>query len=87
MNRTVTTTAAVQPRRREAWIDLLRVVACLLVVFAHCCDGFVGAFDTDRSAFITGALMGSLTRPCVPLFVLMTAMLVMPLGEIGRAHV
>ncbi len=86
MNRTVTTTAAVQPRRREAWIDLLRVVACLLVVFAHCCDGFVGAFDTDRSAFITGALMGSLTRPCVPLFVLMTAMLVMPLGEGTTLH-
>lgn len=67
--------------RREGWIDALRIVACLLVVFAHCCDGFVGAFDTDRDAFLTGAIMGSLTRPCVPLFVLMTAILIIPLGE------
>jgi len=30
--------------RREhiGWVDLLRVLACFLVVFAHCCDPFVG---------------------------------------------
>ena len=64
---------------RTAWIDLLRVVACALVVLAHCCDSFVGAFDTDRVAFISGAAIGSLTRPSVPLFVLMTAILLLPL--------
>lgn len=65
---------------RKGWIDLLRILACLLVVFAHCCDGFVGAFDTDRSAFMTGAALGSLTRPSVPLFVLMTAILLLPIA-------
>ena len=34
-------------KRKETigWIDLLRVIACFLVVFAHCCDPFVARFD------------------------------------------
>ena len=68
-----------QSDNRTAWIDLLRVIACALVVLAHCCDSFVGAFDTDRTAFISGAAVGSLARPSVPLFVLMTAILLLPL--------
>lgn len=64
---------------RTPWIDLLRVIACALVVLAHCCDSFVGAFDTDRTAFLTGAAVGSMARPSVPLFVLMTAVLLLPL--------
>lgn len=27
-------------RERIGWIDLLRVLACFLVVFSHCCDPF-----------------------------------------------
>ena len=36
--------------RREhiGWVDLLRVLACFLVVFAHCCDPFVGQLDAAR---------------------------------------
>ena len=67
--------------QRSGAIDALRVLACLLVVFAHCCDGFVGAFDTDRTAFMWGAALGSLSRPSVPLFVLMTALLLLPVPE------
>lgn len=60
---------------------MLRVVACALVVLAHCCDSFVGAFDTDRTAFLSGAAIGSLARPSVPLFVLMTAILLLPMPD------
>lgn len=62
------------------WIDLLRVLACFFVVFAHCCDAFVGQFDTDRQAFLTGVFAGSLMRPSVPLFVMMTGVLLLPLA-------
>lgn len=68
-------------RDHQTWIDLLRVIACALVVLAHCCDSFVGAFDSDRTAFLSGAAIGSLARPSVPLFVMMTAVLLLPLPD------
>ncbi|WP_300740097.1 acyltransferase family protein [uncultured Alistipes sp.] len=64
--------------RRVGWVDLLRVIACFLVVFSHCCDPFVAAFDTDRATFLQGVAAGSLVRACVPLFVMMTAVLLLP---------
>lgn len=75
---TPVTAMPLRQRQTIGWIDLLRVVAAFLVVFAHSCDAFVGAFDTDRAQFLTGVFCGSLTRPCVPLFVMMTAVLLLP---------
>lgn len=66
-------------RERYAWVDLLRILACFMVVLSHACDAFVGQFDTDRSAFISGVAVGSLMRACVPLFVMMSAVVLMPL--------
>lgn len=63
------------------WVDLLRVLACFFVVFSHCCDGFVGQFDANRQSFLTGVFSGSLARPCVPLFVMMTGVLLLPVGK------
>lgn len=61
------------------WIDLLRVLACFLVVMAHACDPFVAQFNNNRFEFLSGVLWGSLLRPCVPLFVMMTGVLLLPL--------
>ena len=63
------------------WIDLLRVIACGLVVFAHCCDPFVAHFDANRGMFLTGVFAGSLARPSVPLFAMMTAVLLLPINK------
>lgn len=63
------------------WIDLLRVLACFFVVFAHCCDGFVAQFDANRESFLTGVFWGSLFRPSVPLFVMMTGVLLLPVKQ------
>ena len=65
-------------RERIGWIDLLRVLACFLVVFSHCCDPFVAVFDSDRPTFLYGCFSGSLVRCCVPLFVMMTGVLLLP---------
>lgn len=62
------------------WVDLLRVVACFLVIISHCCDPFVGRLDTNYPEFLTGALVGSFVRPCVPLFVMMSAVLLLPIN-------
>ena len=65
-------------RERIGWVDLLRVIACFLVVFSHSCDAFVAVFDSDRATFLQGALAGSLVRACVPLFVMMSGVLLLP---------
>ena len=66
-------------KENVGWIDLLRVAACLLVVFSHSCDPFVAHFDTNREMFVTGVFAGSFVRPCVPLFAMMTAVLLLPI--------
>ena len=65
-------------RGRIGWIDFLRVFACFLVVVSHCCDAFVDCFDKDPAAFLTGSLIGSSVRCSVPLFAMMTGMLLLP---------
>jgi surface polysaccharide O-acyltransferase-like enzyme len=73
--------ANLEQRTVLGWIDGLRIFACFLVVFSHCCDGFVAEFDNDRSSFLTGVFLGSLVRPCVPLFVMMTGVLLLPINS------
>lgn len=60
------------------WVDLLRIIACLLVILSHCCDPFVGQFDNNHYEFLTGAYIGSLVRSCVPLFVMISGVLLLP---------
>lgn len=68
----------IKKKESIGWVDLLRVMACFLVVFSHCCDPFVAQFDADRTSFLTGVLSGSSVRCCVPLFVMMTGVLLLP---------
>lgn len=70
----------VKNRENIGWVDLLRVIACFLVVFSHCCDPFVAQFDNDKSTFLTGVFSGSLVRCCVPLFVMMSGVLLFPVN-------
>ncbi len=60
------------------WIDALRLLACFMVVFAHCCDPFVAQFNEDRPVYLVGEFVGSMMRPCVPLFAMMTGVLLFP---------
>ena len=70
----------IERQEKIGWIDLLRVLACFLVVFSHSCDAFVAQFDADRASFLTGVSFGSLVRASVPLFVMMTGVLLLPVA-------
>ncbi len=59
------------------WADALRIFACFLVVTAHCCDPFVAAFDGSAN-FVTAVGVGSLMRCCVPLFAMISGLLLFP---------
>ncbi len=62
---------------RIEYLDTLRVIACFLVVLCHVGDYYAesatGGFGLAWSQLIT------LTRPCVPLFILLSGILLLPL--------
>lgn len=70
-------------RERETigWIDLLRVIAITMVVISHCCDNYTAMYGISDSDFTLGAFIGSLVRPCVPLFAMMSGVLLFPVKQ------
>lgn len=74
-------------RENIGWIDLLRIIACFLVIISHSCDPYVGQFDADRESFLNGVFTGSFVRTCVPLFAMMTGVLLLPINmEMGQFY-
>ncbi len=65
-------------QKQIIWIDILRVVACFMVVISHSCDFFVEMLGTNRIAFLSGAGWGSAVRASVPLFVMISGVLLLP---------
>lgn len=70
-------------RNRETigWIDALRVISIAMVVLSHCCDHFTALYGIDNTDYYVGASIGSLMRPCVPLFAMMTGVLILPTNQ------
>lgn len=69
-------------KQHVVWLDVVRFVAMFTVVCCHCTDPF-NFYPGDPPANIEefkfwGAAYGSLLRPCVPLFVMITGALLLP---------
>lgn len=67
------------------WLDVARLIAMFTVVCCHCADPF-NFYPGDVPADIAdikfwGATYGALLRPCVPLFVMITGALLLPVRE------
>ena len=65
------------------WLDVIRTVAMLMVIGVHCIDPFyisptLGSLPEYKH---WAAVYGSLLRPSVPLFVMMTGLLLLPIRE------
>lgn len=63
------------------WLDIVRLVAMFTVVCCHCTDPFnfyPGTSPDIENIKFWGAAYGSLIRPCVPLFVMLTGALLLP---------
>ena len=69
------------------WLDVVRFVAMFTVVCCHCTDPFnfyPGTAPNIGEIKLWGAIYGALLRPCVPLFVMITGALLLPVrGEIS----
>lgn len=68
---------------REIWLDWLRVTACFLVILTHSCEPFYlggeGSLILTRADAIWVAVLNSLPRAAVALFVFASAYLQFPL--------
>ncbi len=74
-----------KPSKHIVWLDVVRLVAMFTVVCCHSADPF-NFYAGDPTADIAsikywGAVYGSLLRPCVPLFVMITGALLLPVKE------
>lgn len=69
---------AKQPR--IVWLDVLRLCAIFMVICIHCSDPFnVSPEARSNPDFnLWGGIYGSFLRPCVPLFVMITGILLLP---------
>lgn len=78
--------------RREYWLDWMRVTACFLVMATHSCEPFYlggeGSLILTEADALWVAVLNSLPRACVALFVFASAYLQIPLhystGEFFR---
>lgn len=69
------------------WADLIRVIAILMVICIHCSDPFNVSPEArlNPEYNLWGSIYGAFLRPCVPLFVMLTGMLLLPVEqEIGQ---
>ena len=85
-------TATLAPRKREIWIDWMRIAACFMVMVVHSTEPFYlggeGSQILTRSDAFWSSFFDSFVRSCVPLFVIASSYLQCPLhystGEFFR---
>ena len=68
---------------RVVWLDVARLMAMFMVVCCHSADpfNFYPGGNPPPEIPLWGAFWGSLLRPCVPLFVMITGALMLPVRE------
>lgn len=77
-------------KERIVFIDYLRIVACFLVMLVHASENFYGAdssglagnmsmLATEQNRFWVAFYDGGVARTCVPLFMIVSAFLLVPL--------
>ncbi len=70
-----------QKNQHIVWLDVVRFIAMFTVVCCHCTDPFnfyPGTAPNIGEIKLWGAIYESVLRPCVPLFVMITGALLLP---------
>ena len=77
-------------QQRIVWVDLLRFIAIIMVIAIHCADPFNVSPEARSNPDFNywGSIYGSVLRACVPIFVMITGVLLLPvkmnIGEFYR---
>lgn len=66
--------------KRIVWLDVLKLIAIFMVICVHCSDPFNVSLEARSNPDYSfwGSIYGSFLRPCVPLFVMITGTLLLP---------
>ena len=72
-----------ETQKHIVWLDVVRLAAILMVIGVHCIDPFyISPTMRDIPEYTRwAAIYGSLFRPSVPLFAMMTGLLLLPVGQ------
>lgn len=68
-------------RERIYWLDFVKFVAIFMMIAVHCCDNVTPAERSEPWYNLWGSLYGSFMRPAIPLFVMVTGALLLPVGQ------
>lgn len=68
---------------RIVWLDVLKLIAIFMVICVHCSDPFNVSPEarSNPDYNFRGSLYGSALRSCVPLFVMITGVLLLPVKQ------
>lgn len=68
---------------RMVWVDCIRLLAIFMVICIHCSDPFNVSEEARMNPEYNfwGGLYGAFLRPCVPLFVMLTGLLLLPVRQ------
>ncbi|MDO5447562.1 MAG: acyltransferase [Prevotellaceae bacterium] len=83
--------------KRIAFIDYIRVIACFLVMLVHSSENFYGAdasgmagnfsmLANESNRFWVAFYDGTIARTCVPLFIIISSFLLVPMKEGQTMH-
>lgn len=68
-------------KERIVWLDLLKLIAIFMMIAVHCTDNVTPAQRSEPWYNIWGSFYGSFMRPAIPLFVMITGVLLLPVKE------
>lgn len=68
-------------KERIVWLDAIKVIAIFMMIAVHCTDNVTPAERSEPWYLLWGSLYGSLMRPAIPLFVMVTGALLLPVKE------
>lgn len=65
-------------RQRIVWLDAVKVIAIFMMIAVHCTDNVTPAERSAPWYNLWGSFYGSFMRPAIPLFVMVTGALLLP---------
>ncbi len=68
-------------KRRIEWLDMLKAIAVFMMIAVHCTDNVTPAERAEPWYNLWGSLYGSLLRPAIPIFLMVTGALLLPTRE------